>query len=128
MGGISMKPFDLEEYLKNPSRKVVTRDGQSVKIHCTNFESINDQVIVAEIEHSGYSTTFFKNGKFFKSEETPLDLFFATEKREGWINLYRNEDGISWISPNYFTSKKEAEEEGKTRTCNVITIKIEWEE
>ena len=123
-----MKQFDLEEYLKNPSRKVVTRDGQSVKIHCTNFESISGRLIVAEIEGSGYSATFFKNGKFFKSEETPLDLFFATEKREGWINLYRNEDGISWISPNYFTSKKEAEEEGKTRTCSVTTIKIEWEE
>lgn len=128
MGGISMKPFDLEEYLKNPSRKVVTRDGQSVKIHCTNFDSISGQLIVAEIEGSGYSTTFFKNGKFFESEETPLDLFFTTEKHEGWINLYKNEDGISWISPNYFASKKEAEEEGKAHTCSVTTIKIEWEE
>ena len=123
-----MERFNLEEYLKNPSRKVVTRDGQSVKIHCTNFDSISGQLIVAEIEGSGYSTTFRKNGKYFKSEDTPLDLFFATEKREGWINLYENEDGISWISPNYFTSKKAAEEEGKTRTCRVTTIKIEWEE
>ena len=47
---------------------------------------------------------------------------------KGWINLYKNEDGISWISPNYFTSKKEAEEEAKTHTCSVTTIKIEWEE
>ena len=123
-----MKQFSLEKYLENPSRKVVTRDGQPVKIHWTNFDSNGGQLIVAEIEGSGYSTTFFKNGKYFKSEETPLDLFFATEKREGWINLYENEDGISWISPNYFTSKKAAEEEGKTRTCSVTTIKIEWEE
>ena len=123
-----MKQFDLEEYLKNPSRKVVTRDGQSVKIHCTNFDSISDQLIVAEIEGSGYSTTFFKNGKYFKSEETPLDLFFAPEKHEGWINLYKNDDGISWLSPIYFESKKDAEEAGLGRTCNVITIKIEWEE
>lgn len=50
------------------------------------------------------------------------------KKHEGWINLYRNEDGISWISPNYFTSKKKAEKEGKTRTCRVTMIKIEWEE
>ena len=123
-----MRQFSLEEYLKNPSRKVITRDGQSVKIYCTNFDSNSGQLIVAEIEGSGYSTTFFKNGKFFKSEETPLDLFFATEKHEGWINLYKNKDGISWISPNYFKSKEEAEEEGKEYTCNVTTIKIEWEE
>ena len=50
------------------------------------------------------------------------------KKHEGWINLYKNEDGVSWISPNYFTSKKEAEKEGKTHTCSVTTIKIEWEE
>lgn len=77
-----MKQFNLEEYLENPSRKVITRDGQSVKIKCTNFESISGRLIVAEIEGSGYSATFFKNGKFFKSEETPLDLFFATENPE----------------------------------------------
>ena len=26
-----MKPFSLEEYLKNPNRKVVTRDGKAGK-------------------------------------------------------------------------------------------------
>ena len=59
-----------------------------------------------------------------------LKNFFTSEKRkrEGWINLYKNEDGISWISPNYFTSKKDAEKEGKAHTCSVHTIKIEWEE
>ena len=25
-----MKPFSLEEYIKNPSRKIVTRDGKKV--------------------------------------------------------------------------------------------------
>ena len=32
-----MKEFNLKEYLENPERKVVTRDGKSVKIHCTNY-------------------------------------------------------------------------------------------
>lgn len=32
MGGIIMIQFNLEEYLKNPKRKVVTRDGRDVKI------------------------------------------------------------------------------------------------
>ena len=30
-----MKQFNLEEYLKNPSRKVITRDGREARIICT---------------------------------------------------------------------------------------------
>ena len=123
-----MKQFDLKEYLKNPSREVVTRDGRKVKIYCTN---LGCTPVVAQIEGLDQSDTFYKNGRYLYYRETSRDLFFAPEKhekREGWINLYKNEDGISWISPNYFTSKKEAEEEGKAHTCNVTTIKIEWEE
>ena len=120
-----MKQFNLEEYLKNPSRKVVTRDGRAVKICCTDYV---DGPIIAKIEDDVFSHSFREDGRYVDYEETDYDLFFATEKREGWINLYENEDGISWISPIYFTSKKAAEEEGKTRTCSVTTIKIEWEE
>ena len=36
-----MKQFDLQEYLKNPSRKVVTRDGRDVRIICTNYDSFS---------------------------------------------------------------------------------------
>lgn len=34
-----MRQFDLDEYLKNPNRKVVTRDGRSVRIVCTDMRS-----------------------------------------------------------------------------------------
>lgn len=125
MGGLIMKQFNVEEYRKNPSRKVVTRDGRNVTIHCTNC--VGFRPVIAEIEGEDYSLDFNKNGIHCRGISND-DLFFAPEKHEGWINLYKNEDGISWISPNYFASKKEAEEEGKTRTCSVTTIKIEWEE
>ena len=121
-----MKQFNIDEYLKNPNKKVITRDGRNVKIHCTNY--CTNQPIIAEVEGADYSTSFLSNGRFFSFEENRNDLFFAPEKHEGWINLYRNEDGISWLSPNYFASKEEAEKEGKTHTCSVTTIKIEWEE
>ena len=29
-----MKPFNLEEYLANPNRKIVTRDGRNARIIC----------------------------------------------------------------------------------------------
>ena len=121
-----MKQFNLEEYLKNPLRKIVTRDGRNVKILCTNFTKA--QHIIAQIEGNDYSSAFHKDGIFVNGVESNYDLFFKPEKHEGWINLYRNEDGISWLSPNYFASKEEAEKEGKAYTCSVTTIKIEWEE
>ena len=128
-----MKPFNLKEYLKNPNRKIVTRDGVAVRIICTDFD--REYPIVGAIKEHAYPTLFTEKGCYNSNgTSSPCDLFFAPEKKEkkekheGWINLYRNEDGISWISPNYFTSKREAEKEGKTHTCSVTTIKIEWEE
>ena len=121
-----MKQFNLEEYNKNPLRKVVTRDGQSVKIHCTNLTFNGDQLIVAEIESSGYSAMFFKDGKYFKSEETPLDLFFAPEKHEGWVNVFK-EDKFYNVG-NLFSSKEDALAVTKGYNDYVATVKIEWED
>ena len=122
-----MKPFNREEYLANPNKKVITRDGRNVTILCTNYDYYPCQII-AQIEGEEHSKGFCVTGHLKIHGESMDDLFFAPEKNEGWINLYKNEDGISWISPNYFTSKKDAEEEGRAHTCNVTTIKIEWEE
>ncbi len=129
MGGIIMKRFNLEEYLKNPSKKVVTRDGGNVRIVCTDVKSeIYPVLALVDNGNEEIPTRYTKDGKFISNDEYPCDLFFATKKREGWINMYRNSDGISWLSHNYFMSKAEAEKEGKTHTCSVTTIKIEWEE
>ena len=121
-----MKQFSLKEYLNNPSKKVVTRDGRNVKFLCTDY--IGFGPIIAKVEGTDFSQMFYSDGRASRYEESPYDLFFVTEKHEGWINLYRNEDGISWLSPNYFASKEEAEKEGKAYTCSVTTIKIEWED
>ena len=80
-----MEQFSLEKYLANPSRKVVTRDGRAVKIHCTNFCSSNFPII-AEIEGRNFSETFTKDGHYNGDKrESPIDLFFAPETHEGWI-------------------------------------------
>lgn len=34
-----MKQFSIKEYLANPSRGIVTRDGRSVRIICTDRKS-----------------------------------------------------------------------------------------
>lgn len=122
-----MKQFNLEEYLANPSKKVVTRDGRKVKIHCTNYTRA--QNIIAQIEGNDYSASFHKDGIFINGEEFDCDLFFAPEKHEGWLNLFKDTLGIIYGGCVY-TSKDEAKEEEHPtdKESHVATIKIEWEE
>ena len=122
-----MKQFNLEEYLKNPSKKVVTRDGRSVKIHCTNY--IGAQKIIAQVEGNDYSSDFSNDGRFIVGDESSCVLFFAPEKHEGWLNLFKDTLGIIYGGCVY-TSKDEAKEEEHPtdKESHVATIKIEWEE
>ena len=123
-----MKQFNLDEYLENPSKKVVTRDGRNVKIHCTNC--VGPHPVIAEIEGEKYSYFYDKNGGYH-FRPTTSDLFFAPEKHEGWQNIYKSVDGnirgsIVW------STKEEAKRNANTSTIDpdkfVATIKIEWEE
>ena len=124
-----MKQFNLEEYLKNPSKKVVTRRGKAVKIHCTNHAS--NRPIIAQVEGSDYSVSFTENGKAFISNNviSKDDLFFAPEKHEVWTNVYRrsNEDYDIGFGGTY-PSEKEAKDSIVPSLDCVATGKIEWEE
>ena len=117
-----MKQFNLEEYLKNPSRKVVTRTGIPVKIHCTNFATCKP--VIAEISGRGYSQSFTKEGRYFgDTDDSGEDLFFAPEKHEGWVNVCKSQMYRCGLIHN---SEEEAR---RSRGCDAIaTVKIEWEE
>ena len=124
-----MKQFNLKEYLENPSKKVVTRDRKAVKILCTNYES--RQPIIAEIEGHDYSRSFTKDGRYhIDNRNSPYDLFFATTKHEGWINLFRDCcAGVNYPGCRLFSTEKEAKQCLAINDDRYIaTIKIEWEE
>ena len=127
-----MEQFSLEKYLANPARKVVTRDGRSVRVICTDMKSTTYPV-VALIENcsSGFEQliTFSKNGEYAVNESSRSDLFFASENHEGWVNLYKwaNKDCAYYVGSMY-NSKAEAENKRDTSDNYVTTIKIEWEE
>ena len=120
-----MKPFKLEEYLANPSRKVVTRDGESVRIICTDY--YGEKPIIAKIEGCEHSYPFYEDGKFLSyGEPSNLDLFFTSEKHEGWINIYKKKDKGFCIG-NLYDSKEKALVNAENYDY-ITTIKIEWEE
>ena len=120
-----MKQFNLEEYLKNPNKKVVTRDGRSARIICTNYTKA--QHIIAQIEGNDFSASYHKDGIFTHEEESNCDLFFASEKHEKWTPVYRERTGQIRFGYAYST-KKEAEEASKYDTRYITTTKVEWEE
>lgn len=124
-----MKQFNLEEYLKDPNKKVVTRDGRNVRIICTDRKGIEYSVIALCTMSNGseYLYSYLPNGRRYLSADSCRDLFFASEKKEGWINLYKINSSIS-PGPLTYNTKKEAESETGNRPDYISTIKIEWEE
>ena len=118
-----MKPFNLEEYLKNPSRKIVTRDGRNATIHCTNCRG--NFPIIAEIEGMDFSIEFTNEGKYNYVEKSDYDLFFAPEKHEGWMNLYK---GVKNYYPGKIIYPTEEEALKGKGLDYITTIKIEWED
>lgn len=121
-----MKQFSLEEYLKNPLRKIVTRDGRNARIICTDRKGACPIVALVtkydSVTEEVYPYT--KNGEFVGGITTKYDLFFAPEKHERWINLYKDNDCI-YASMGTFKTKEEAE----ALSCSncIATVKVEWE-
>ena len=124
-----MKQFNLEEYKKNPNRKVITRDGRSVRIICTDQKGTEYSVIALCTMSNGSEDCYFypPNGKMYLSEDSNDDLFFP-EKKEGWLNLYKDENGRVAIGTVYpIESEKDAKMASEDKDY-VATCKIEWEE
>ena len=78
-----MKEFNLTEYLKNSSKKVITRDGRYVRIICTNMKSKYPLIaLVTDKEDNKESLLVYKeNGKYY-FQNSINDLFFASEKKD----------------------------------------------
>ena len=131
-----MKQFDLEEYLKNPSKKVVTRRGLNARIICTDRKDLIYPIVaLIETKSGGESLQYYtKDGKYYIDALYEDDLFFAPEKHEGWVNIYKagvQREALGCLVTRYVGSSIwPTEEEAKTAADPdpVTTIKIEWEE
>ena len=126
-----MEQFSLEKYLANPSRKVVTRNGRNVRIVCTDMKyKVYPILALEEIsdDNSEYVYAFTKDGNYEIGDLSIHDLFFAPEKHEGSINVYRHSDGGHAYAGAVYDSKEDAEKRKIIDENYVTTIKIEWEE
>ena len=77
-----MKQFNLEEYLKNPDQKVISRDGRNAKILSTDYYHRGKRFVIAEVEGDDRSFVFNSFGVKYPAAYSSMDLFFAPEKYE----------------------------------------------
>lgn len=125
-----MKQFNLEEYLKNPNRKIITRDGKSARIICTDRVDKTHTILALLFEDEDRDREevyqYTSKGEYYPNASSPHDLFFAPIKKEGWINLFKINSTLT-IGEIYNT-----EEEAKAAVVGslvyISTVKIEWEE
>ena len=124
----NMKQFDLQEYLANPNRQVVTRDGRKVRIICTDRKGLDVKPIVALITLPNCDEIvkcFWADGIEVRGEENRNDLFFAPTIVKRWGIVYRKAERL-------FDTREQAEkwmeeaDEGEKKFCSVC--KVEWEE
>ena len=120
-----MKPFSIKEHLEHPEWKVVTREGKPVRILCTDLDD-NDYPVAAATKNR-HVDRYTADGLFHAGRETKYDLFFASEKHEGWVNVIRDMVHNEVYCGNMiYASKEEAERIANNAT--LATAKIEWEE
>ena len=128
-GGKIMKQFSLKAYLDRPDRKVMTRNGRSVRIICTNRLD-EDYPIIALVSSEDLEDllSYTKGGKLYKNQNDDRDLFFVGVKKEGWINLYKFNSVIAPGTKVYDTEENAKSEIGNKSENYISTIKIKWEE
>lgn len=122
-----LKPFDLEA-AKNGA-PVVTVDGREARIVCFDRSHLGGASLVVLVKDSNGQEriyAYYPKGHYYSDEETPLDLCMAPIKKIGWVNLYRDIDGVV-TTGRLIHNTKESSSIISTDGC-IGSIKIEWEE
>jgi len=114
----NLKPFDLEA--TKAGKFVCTRDGRKARIIC--FDKNNLLPIVALVTgEDGLETVFqyYSNGQTHEYVERPEDLMMLPEKKEGWVNVYKD---------SVYDTKDEAIDGMYEGRGYIDTVKVSWEE
>ena len=120
-----MKPFNLKEHLEHPDWKVVTREGEPVRILCTDLDD-NDYPVAAATKNR-HVDRYTADGLFQAGKETKYDLFFYSKKFEAWA-LFEGRMGYFVLDTIIYDTIEEArrvKEDNPGRYGSIV--KLEWE-
>jgi len=120
---LNLKEFDLEA--AKAGKPVCTRDGRKARIIC--FDAKCNKPIVALIYGCNKETVlqYLENGRAFVNQIDKYDLMMLPQKKEGWINLCKN-NYVDTLAVGVFPNREEAV--SNCPPSYLCTIKIEWEE
>ena len=116
----TLTPFDINS--AKQGKPVCTRDGRKARIICFDFQSIENTPIVAAVQVTDKQeviANYYEDGRQFVDGISELDLMMLPEKKEGWVNVYKNQ---------IHNTPESAEEGHKGTTDYIKTIKVSWEE
>jgi hypothetical protein len=120
---LNLKEFDLEA--AKAGKPVCTRDGRKARIICFDLNNKNFPIVAiinCDTEENAYQ---YDIDGVCDEHDNNLNLMMSPEKKEGWVNIYKDfEDRICCI----YKTKEEALEKKETEDDYITTIKIEWEE
>ena len=119
-----MKEFNLEE--AKAGKPVCTRSGRSARIIC--FDRIDKEypiIVLVKFELDEDFISCSTDGRIYVGENNEYDLMMVSEKKTGWINIYKHKENL-YPSAVIHESKEKAIEFRSPRFVN--TIEIEWEE
>lgn len=119
---LNLKPFDIEA--AKAGKLVYTRNGRKARIICfdAKFPKTGNIVTLVEKEN-GEEVTLYHYDDGHCSIGRGYDLMMSTEKKEGWVNIYKG--GL--LDTKSYSSKEEAVSKA-SQADYIDTIKIEWEE
>ena len=127
----NLKPFNLEA--AKAGKPVCTRDGRKARIIC--FDRINGDyykivACVTAFDGDFEEVLFYGIDGYIVDSQNPKDddLMMLPEKKDRWVNIYRNEKGEYWSEQILFSTKKDATDFVHNHAQYVTTVKIEWEE
>lgn len=128
---LNFKPFDLEA--AKAGKPVCTRDGRKARIISFDRKFLFKGVsypIIALVEDTAKEETIYgynEKGKVIIEDDATYkdDLMMLPQKKEGWINLCKNNHGDTSVV-GVFPNREEAV--SNCPPTYLSTIKIEWEE
>lgn len=128
---LNLKPFDIKK--AKEGYPVCTRDGRKARIICFDFRISDEICMIAAIECGKTETIFYYDldGKCRGDGNNKYDLITLPEKKEGWVNVYRDCDGANITKDdNIYSSREAAIASAQFIDGNhyVATTKINWEE
>lgn len=123
-----MKPFNLKEYIENPTLKVVTREGKPARIICTSKQSKNYPAVAFVMENGIEDIiNFTEDGLVLDGDINKYDLFFMPEKNEGWMVIYAASDNHMPYPDTVIYKTKEEALKAKRYSGYIGVAHVEWE-